>query len=327
MVTPHSENPSSLDDFGTDVPPVLVEAATVASPTTTPSTSHDDDGWDDALVLPDVDAAPDPVGRSEAGSDGIPKFLHSQPLEDGVTQYEVTRGFTIEGKTYQSGDIIKVQCRFCVLWQREWMEKVRCYPGRTLSNGTIMTADRFSCERYFICKELEPEFKTFLALSHTAVLMVRQLLPASKHILELERWAHRCIKRNDDTNPTEIFRVAKNFLASFASLPQLTLIENFIRDYSKMQSERNVKLNKKRSGRPPLPHGTGDLVSWLEPEFGSVIKGVVVQRARGMITILYIDGPDHLLGQKMKYVYNDWRKDKNPTIVRKAVEAVVKAHT
>lgn len=328
MVMPLSENPSSLDDFGTDGPPVSVEVDTTASPTTVPSTSRaDDDGWDDALILPEVGAAPDPVDQSEIESERIPRFLQNQPLEDGVTQYEVTRGFTVEGKTYRSGDVIKVQCRFCVLWQREWMEKVRCYPGRTLSNGTILTADRFSCEQYFICKELELEFKTFLALSQTAVVMVRQMLPATRHVLELERWAHRSIKRSDDTDPTEIFRVAKNFLSSFASLPQLTLIENFIRDYSKMQTERNTKLNKKRSGRPPLPHGTGDLVSWLEPEFGSVIKGVVVKRARGMITILCIDGPEHLLGQKMKHGYDDWRNNKNPTIVRKAVEAVVKAHT
>jgi hypothetical protein len=326
MVTPRSENPSSLDDFGTD--DSLVQEAPVASPPSAPPVYHQDDGWDDGAILPEVEEAPDPVAQPETDEDDVPRFLQNQPLENGVTKYEVRRGFALEGKSYRPGDIIQVQCRFCVLWQREWMGKIRCYPGRTLGNGTIMTADRFSCEQYFICKELEPEFKNFLALSQTAVTMVKQLLPAARHVLELERWAHRCVRKSEDTDPGEIFRVAKDFLGSFSSLPQLELMENFIRDYSKLQAEHNAKLKKKRrSGRPPLPHNQGDLVSWLEPEFGSVVKGVVVKRGRGAIVILFIDGPDHLLGQKMKYDYDDWRKTKNPSLVRKAVDATVKENT
>jgi len=327
MVTPRSENPSSLDDFGTDGPLVQTEVDVSTDSTATPPTIHDDDGWDDDPSIPEVHVAPRPVRRPEAELEGVPEFLQKQALEDGVTQYEVRRGFTVDGKTYKPGDVIKVQCRFCVLWQKEWMEKVRCYPGRTMSNGTIMTADRFSCAQYFICKEMEPEFKTFLALAPPAVMMVRRLLPAARHVLELERWAHHFLKHYPDTNPGDVFRVAKDFLSAFSSLPQILLIENFVHEYSKLQSEKMAKLRRKKSGRPPLPHGQGDLVSWLEPELGSTIKGVVVKRARGRIVVLCIDGPEHLLGQKMKYGYEEWRNDKKPTIVRKAVDAVMKDHT
>lgn len=327
MVDHTPESLSSLDDF--DTAASVAEVPPVTSDQLDPSFDGEDDWEEEAARLTSTPTS-GAVARQEEWREihnGIPGYLYNQPLEDGITQYEVQRGFTVDGKTYKTGEVIKVQCRFCVLWNREWLGKVRCYPGRTLSNGTIMMADRFSCEQYFICKEMEIEFKSFLTLSHPAVSMVRQLLPATRHVLELERWARRFLKRHQEVEPVEIFKVAKDFLSTFTSLPQIALIENFVRDYGKLQADIDAKLNRKKGGRPPLPHGQGDLVTWLEPEFGSVLKGVVVRRARGQIIVLCIDGPDHLLGQKLHYNYDEWRKTKKPTIIRKAVDSVVKAHT
>jgi hypothetical protein len=317
------DNPASLDDFGTDAPVDALPLAVVDQ-----AVAPEEDNWEEESLAQEDDQNP-AARRRKAVFDiknGIPCYLYDQPLEDGVTQYEVQRGFTVEGKTYRTGDVIKVQCRFCTLWNREWLGKVRCHPGRTLRNGTIMAADRFSCEQYFICKEMEAEFKSFLTLSHPAIMMVRQLLPATRHVLELERWARRFLKRHQEVDPVELFKVARDFLSTFTSFPQIVLLENFVRDYGKLQAVIDAKLNRKKGGRPPLPHGQGDLVSWLEPEFGSVLKGVVVKRARGQLKVLCIEGPDHLLGQKLTYNYDEWRKSKNPTIVRKAVDAIMKAH-
>jgi hypothetical protein len=325
MAEPRLESLSSLADFGTEEPSASSVQPSREPVSISPQLSTEEDGWEEDLGLLPPEVVQDP--EEPANQDDIPPYLYQQPLEDGVTQYEIQRGCTVDGKTYRVGDVIKVQCRFCVLWNREWMGKVRCHPGRTLNNGTIMKADRFSCEQYFLCKEMEPEFRAFLTLSRPAVTMVKQLLPATRHVLELERWARRFLKRHPGTSPAELFRTAKDFLSSFNSLPQLVLLERFVRDYSKLQTERDAQLNKRKGGRPPMPHGQGDLVTWLEPELSSVIKGVIVKRARGQLVVLCIDGPDHLLGQKLRYNYDEWRQYKKPTIIRKAVDAVVKAHT
>jgi hypothetical protein len=325
MAEPRLESLSSLDDFGTEQSVAAPSSPSREQGSKPAPLSTDKDGWEDEPLSLKVGEVADP--EDPANPDNIPPYLYQQPLEDGVTQYEIQRGCTVDGKTYRAGDVIKVQCRFCVLWNREWMGKIRCCPGRTLNNGTIMTADRFSCEQYFLCKEMEPEFRSFLTLSRPAVTMVKQLIPAARHVLELERWARRFLKRYPGTSPAELFKTAKDFLSSFNSLPQLVLIESFVRDYSKLQTERDAKLNKRKGGRPPMPHGQGDLVTWLEPELSSVIKGVIVKRARGQLVVLCIDGPDQLLGQKLRYNYDEWRQQKKPTIIRKAVDAVVKAHS
>lgn len=231
--------------------------------------------------------------------------------------YEVQRGFTAEGgKTYHPGDVIPIQCRHCALWQREWLGRKRCGPGKRLDEDTVMHPDRFSCETFFICKEYEAELGTFLDMSLPEIVTVRAMIAGIKKVLQatasLDRWVAK--QEDFDGDPREIFMNAKGFVLSFNSLEQLKLAEGFIRDYANARTKLDKKHSKKAAPRPK--YNAGDWVSWVDSASKETVEGIILSIGRGNIYLAGTSKPH--TGQKFTYKYKEWKSKYSPEITRKS---------
>jgi len=235
--------------------------------------------------------------------------------EDEVFTYVVQRGFSVEGRTYHRGDTIPVKCKYCALWQKEWAGKVRCAPGRAFEDGDVMRADKWSCGSFFIAKEMEPELNNFLAMDPMEVATVRRMLPGMRKLLECEPWLNTQIeKKKLDQDPSMVFENAKGFIMSFTTVEQLQHAEHFIRSYA------SLMLRKQKDRKPKkIKFDPGDWVEWLDSQSGTMQKGIVMKRGRGIITIAGVEG--EMAGVTMTFKEKDWKKTSEPKIIKKAIES------
>jgi hypothetical protein len=236
------------------------------------------------------------------------------PTDDGTNgepSYVVQRGFTATGgKTYHPGDTIPVKCMHCALWEKEWLGKVRCKAGHVLVDDTVMAADKFSCGAFFICKEFDPELNTFLGMSIEENLVVRQMITGMKTLLGVERWLDKWAdKHTYDGDKQALITNARGFIMSFSSLEQLTLAEPYLRHYTQMRAK------KERDKRPPRPKfESGDWVEWTDLSNGERVSGIILSKSHGKI---FLAGLNVHSGQKFTFKYKEWKKTREPKIVRK----------
>lgn len=274
------------------------------------------DGWTENSNEEPAAAADEeaPKRRGRKKSDA-PTAEASEKSED--TTYVVQRGFTVEGKTYHPGDTIMVKCKYCALWKKEWGGKVRCHPEKEWDDGTKMSADKYSCESFFICKELEPELDNFLSMDHREVLTVRHMLTAAKHLLATELWVNKKYADEDGANPFAIFLNAKGFITSFTNVDQLDLSEAFIRTYANIMADRAKMAARSRKTRAPkIKFGRGDWVEWTDTVTQQQVKGIILYSSKGNIHIAGIDGVS--AGQTMTFPTKEWKEKMAPKILKKA---------
>jgi len=265
------------------------------------------------------DGAPEEASKKGdgGGEDGGDPSKEEEPIAPAdidsiAATYVVQRGFTdTNGKTYHPGDVIPIQCRHCALWEREWLGKKRCSPGRRLDEDTVMHPERYSCETFFICKENDPELTTFLNMSVPEILTVRAMLPGIKKILRaadfLDKWAEREDFKGDKG---EVFTNAKGFVTVFSSLEQLLLAEGFMREYIKAASKRAAYTK-----RPPRPKfEPGDWIEWKDLKTGETIEGILLSKGAGNI---HFAGTKVHAGQKFTFKLKEWKKKCEPKITRK----------
>jgi len=255
-------------------------------------------------------------GEEEAAAPAKSEEAPAPPSKEGdpsdvASSYEVQRGFTAAGgKTYHPGDVIPIKCKHCALWEREWLGKKRCSAGRRLDADTVMSAERFSCGSFFVCKEYDAELSTFLSMSLPEILTVRSMLPGLKKILGASDFLGGWLERHAvEADLREVFANAKGFVMSFNNLEQLNLAEGFIRQYSKVASQ------KARPKRPPKPKfESGDWVEWKDLVSKERVEGLILSIARGNIILA---GVKSHKGQKFTYKYKEWKNTRDPQITKK----------
>jgi len=232
--------------------------------------------------------------------------------EAGVASYVVQRGFTAaHGKTYHPGDTIAVKCQHCALWEKKWLGKVRCQAGHILGEDEVMSIDKWSCGAFFICKEFEPELNTFLEMKIEEILVVRQMITGMKTVLGVENWFDKWAEGHTfDGDHQAVMTNARGFMLSFSSLEQLKLAEPYLRQYAKMRAK------KEREKRPPRPKfEAGDWVEWTDLTTGERYSGIILSKSHGKI---YIAGVNAQVGQKFTFKYKEWKKGRDPKILRKS---------
>ena len=313
--TPTTTILDALDGDEPDTPP-----APVAAPVN--ATRDDGDGWDETA---DTNAAAPMVETETDDPEEEPKAeapaAAEASMRDGETTYIVQRGFTVEGRTYHPGDTIMVKCKYCALWRKEWGNKVRCSPDLKWDDGTFMNAEKYSCESFFICKELEPELDAFLTMDLPEILTVRRMLGAAKQLLAVEGWIRKRFVKNADVNPAEVFLNAKGFVTSFTNADQLWLSEDFIRTYANLMAKK-AKENATRKPRAKRPSfGRGDWVEWTDSKTQQRVKGIIMYSSKGQIHIAMIDGA--LAGQNFSTPTKEWKDKMNPKILRKATSTEI----
>ncbi len=240
------------------------------------------------------------------------------PVDNDVASseytYVVQKGFTQEGRTFRPGEVIPVKCRYCSFWEKEWLGAVRCKPGKTLDEaGNKMSVDIFSCESFFICKELEPELDAFLSMDLSEVLTVRRMLPSMKKLLDTEAWLNDMVdKKGMDVDKIQVFASSKGFVTSFTSTEQLVLAEQFLRTYA-----RKLSAKDKAKMPPKLKFESGDWVEWVDLTTKAVIKGIVISKGRGQIKVAATEGAS--AGHSWSFNFKEWTAKRSPKITRKSV--------
>ena len=315
----------SSEEETTEAAPEAEESASSEEPTEEENSSEEPEATepgDDsdgepvepvASTEPEVEKVVEPTKKRRGRPANKPKEDDGDASEV-ASSYEVQRGFTAAGgKTYHPGDVIPIKCKHCALWEREWLGKKRCSAGRRLDENTVMSAERFSCETFFICKEYEAELSTFLNMSLPEILTVRSMLPGLKRILGsadfLEGWADR---HKHEADLREVFMNAKGFVMSFNNLEQLMLAEGFLRKYAKVLSQ---KARPKRPLKPKFE--SGDWVEWADLKSKERIEGLILSIARGNIILAGVKAHK---GQKFTYKYKEWKKQRDPQITKKTAD-------
>ena len=256
-----------------------------------------------ATEEPVVEAAP----PSEKSASNAPSTEYT---------YIVQKGFIHEGRTFHAGETIPVKCRYCSLWEKEYLGKIRCKPGKLLDDGSKMQADLFSCETFFICKELDFELNAFLSMGFAEVITVRRMIPAIKKLLETEGWMSDTVNRKEmDVDKVQVFQSAKGFITSFTSTEQITLAEQFLRSYAKILSLRD------KAKRPPkVKFEAGDWIEWVDAATKEVIKGVILSKTRGQIKVAAIGKEtDKYAGHSWTFNYKEFTETRLPRVIRKSV--------
>lgn len=254
---------------------------------------------------------PEELQKGDASPEAIPDIKRDES-EAGIASYVVQRGFTAaHGKVYHTGDTIAVKCQHCALWRKKWLGKVRCQAGHVLGNDEVMSADKWSCGAFFICKEFEPELNTFLEMATEEVLVVRQMITGMKTVLAVEKWFDQWADGHAfDGDRQAVMTNARGFMLSFSSLEQLRLAEPYLRQYTKMRAK------KEREKRPPRPkYEAGDWAEWTDLQTGERYSGIVLSKSHGKI---YLAGVNAQVGQKFTFKYKEWKKGRDPKIIRKS---------
>jgi len=236
------------------------------------------------------------------------------PHEERVKKhdtYVVQKGFSAEGLTYHPGDVISVKCKYCALWNREWLGKVRCSPGRLLED-VPMSAERFSCETFFVCKEMDAELNAFLKMPLPEVQTVKRLIPSLKRLLDTERWLADWADRNNVENVPEVWKNAKGFIMAFGSVEQIGYIDHFIRSYCTMLARRE---KERRPTRPK--YEAGDWVDFTDLKSGQTVSAIILSMGRGLIRLAGVKAHS---GQKYEFPMKEWKLMHGPRIVRKTAE-------
>lgn len=315
---------SMLDDFddsnsdtaATDEPDAVPE---VAAPVEEPVQSTEVAEEAEVAVAPPVE---EPETAVEPETDGM-EAEDAPPADDSDDSseytYVVQKGFTQEGRTFHPGETIPVKCRYCTFWEKEWLGSVRCRPGKPVGDeGDKMRADIFSCESFFVCKELEPEIDAFFSMGLAEILTVRRMLPSMRKLLATESWLNDQVdKKSLDVDKVQVFQAAKGFVSSFTSVEQLTLATQFIRSYVK-----TVSLKDSAKKPPLLKFESGDWVEWIDLTTKEVLKGIIITKGRGQIKVAVTEGVN--AGHSWTFNFKEWCAKRSPKIVRKTVHEDVR---
>jgi hypothetical protein len=268
---------------------------------------------------PEEEAPADP--EAEASSTETPPEPESSEDEsegedggDSENSYVVQKGFSEEGHTYHPGDVIPVKCKYCALWNREWLGKVRCSPGRMLE-GVPMSADRFSCEAFFICKEMDAELTAFLNMTLAEIQTIKRLLPGLKRLLNVEAWLEDWAEKNDTKKPVpEIWKNAKGFVIAFDSTEQIAYMDMFIRNYCNMLGK------KEKEKKPPRQkYEAGDWVEFTDSRSKQLVSAIILSMGRGKIKLAGINAQ---AGQKYEFMFREWKASCKPKILRKTAPPI-----
>ena len=188
--------------------------------------------------------------------------------------------------------------------------------GKLLDDQSKMKPDIFSCESFFICKELELELDAYLSMNIAEVLTVRRMLPGMKQLLGTESWMSDTVDRKElPVDKVQVFQAAKGFVTSFTSIEQVLLAEQFLRSYAKILSMRD---NAKKPAK--LKFEAGDWVSWVDISTKEVIKGIVIFKARGQLRVAAVGkDTDKYAGHSWTFNYKEFMETRNPILLRKSV--------
>lgn len=268
----------------------------------------DEDEFGDFEEFEDFDDTPDEVvSDAEIEEDDFQSDLEPE------NTYTVQRPFSVSGRTYMPGDVIEVLCRHCTLWKREWLGRVRCAPGHILEDGTVMAADRFSCGSFFVPKDLEMEFNTFLRMTVPEAQLIRRMLPGSKKLIDAEIWFDGWADRYGITSDREaITRTARSFIFEFTSVEQVNYVWPFVRFYTaRLTKQERDRMSK----RVKIKFEAGDWVEWIDFSSQDLFNGIILTIHRGNINIA---GINRQAGMKFTYKYRDWKRDHGPKLLQPA---------
>jgi len=256
----------------------------------------------------EASAAPEQSGEVPPLEESAPEE-QEEDLSEVTYSYVVQKGFSEEGSTFHPGDVIPVKCKYCALWNREWLGKVRCSPGR-LFEDVPMSADRFSCETFFICKEMDAELVAFLNMSLPEIQTIKRLIPGTKRMLDVASWLDTWATKHEVKKPLpEVWRNAKGFITAFDSLEQIEYVAKFISSYCSALTKRE----KERRPRKPT-YEAGDWVDFTDLKSGETVSAIILSMGRGLIRLAGIKAQS---GQKYEFKLKEWKKTRSPKIIRK----------
>ena len=242
--------------------------------------------------------------------------------DDEEETYVVQSGYNLNGDEYVTGDVVPVSCQHCALWQLETPLGMLCHPKRQVDtddkkNPIFMTPDRWSCQDFFVSRELSGAVDKFIGLELPVLNLFKKV--ATVHATKLrgqeralEWFEQKCQNDHPALNAEEAIENVEAALEAFTTSQQMDLATGFFNEYSGLAKRRQSNNAKKK-----FRFALGDTVGWTDRSTGQDCEGYVAKNAAGLIALICVKGPH--AGVTMSFKLKDFRQSYAPSIVKKGV--------
>lgn len=251
------------------------------------------------------------------------------------------------GKTIPAGTQIQVKCDNCAVWETPLAArdgKPLCKPGTPIQVETSegeerkwrMAAHRFSCQNYFVPKDLE-DVLTYVTNDVEYVRCLAWAFPAIEAFCKLQDRIRAHAEKNGLGDQTATIDSVAEFLLLFRTQEQAQYIKPFIKYvYKNLKAKSKPKSKTSKSSFQP-----GAEVEWDDLGSGQRVSGTIrtVGGPKKLITLLVSGESAASLKPKyaekwqaehegesisnlvihVRYSYNEWKEERNPAVKSEAV--------
>lgn len=248
--------------------------------------------------------------------------------ENNKMMYTVQKGYDDNGNQIAPGEKVSLACRNCALWDAETpaLETKLCYPGRDLGDGRTMQPHQWSCEEFFISREMQETLAEYLEMDVHEVQFIRKLakihetrLKYQEKIKKMEQSAEEWFTRYQETNKVDLDlgalrKKGEDLLSQFGTTEHFRYALPFFYAYAvsagKHQRRKDAKAKRFEGG---------DWVTWIDRKTKKRLLGIVRTNAIGLIKIANADPEAQVSDYTFKY--GEWKKYCKPEHFKKRVEA------
>lgn len=240
--------------------------------------------------------------------------------EEEVSFYTVKgEGYSIGEQKFSRGDVVPIQCQHCAFWDREISilgNKALCFDGRKAkSDGTIYSADKFSCGTFFIPKDFSEEDKFFEmsidqleAFRRFYTLALRTEKSKEKVRARYRKWAE---KHDITVDVEETIELAEKYMFSMNEQAMKYSKQFFVKYVPKLLDRRT------KSATPKETFRVGDWVYWKPTDSEDRLLGLIMGLGRGKLKLAGVGKTNKGVGYEYPFKY--WKAQCEPEVHIKTV--------
>ena len=242
------------------------------------------------------------------------------------------------GETQKAGSLVKTQCKFCALWQKEWNGGVQCDFSKEI-NGNKCDLNSFSCHSHFWPLDIKEGLDDFLSFSPAELVLLSEMRGGLKKLLgktlgakgwiSYDEWIKAWLKKNpsEKTDAHEAYTNVLAFCIQFTHFDQLDYVDQLFDVYKKVARKKIVE-NRARNGKV-VRFANGDMISWTDRTNGLKHTGTVMRKGgqkgtkKNQIRILLTTEGHPNCGRYFVYMREEFMREYDPHFISAALPDVV----
>ena len=289
---------------------------------------EDESEEDDEVVEEEEDESEEDEEEDESEEEG-----------EEICYYPVQNDFVDHtGETQKAGSLVKTQCKFCALWQKEWNGGVQCDFGKEI-NGNKCDLNSFSCHSHFWPLDIKEGLDDFLSFSPAELILLSEMRGGLKKLLgktlgakgwiSYDEWIKAWLKKNpsEKTDAHEAYTNVLAFCIQFTHFDQLDYVDQLFDVYKKVARKKIVE-NRARNGKV-VRFANGDMISWTDRTNGLKHTGTVMRKGgqkgtkKNQIRIFLTTEGHPNCGRYFVYMREEFMREYDPHFISAALPDVV----